>query len=65
MATELLAIPEEEMADFIRVLRAGLNSVEDVPAVMKEDLLQWCEDEEEYLLLAAREETIVGGTCNE
>jgi hypothetical protein len=59
MAKEILAVPEEHLADVIKIIRAGLevvafdrNSVD--PEVI-EQLTEWCNDEEEYLKNLAEE----------
>ena len=48
MAKEILFVPEKHLADFIRVVRAGLEQVK-VPPGMKEGLEEWCCEQEEYL----------------
>ena len=48
MAKEILGVPEEHLATFIKVVRAGLERVE-VPNDMREGLEEWCREEEEYL----------------
>lgn len=48
MAKEALYIPEEELGDVIRVIRAGLK-VEDVPESTRRWLTAWCNEEERYL----------------
>lgn len=49
MAKEVLAVPEEALPEVIRVIRAGLKAIPDVSSETREALLQWCEEEEEYL----------------
>jgi hypothetical protein len=48
MAKEILFVPEKHLADFIRVVRAGLEQVK-VPPGMKEGLEEWCCEREEYI----------------
>lgn len=48
MATELLAVPEEHIADVICVIQAGL-SLQEVPAPVKEALETWCNEHEAYM----------------
>lgn len=50
MTTELLPVPEEHILDVIKVIRAGLDSVEDqVDPEVAEQLKVWCDQEEDYL----------------
>jgi hypothetical protein len=49
MASEILAIPEENLADVIAVIRIGLNNVRNLHADVREHLTKWCDDEEAYL----------------
>lgn len=48
LATEVLNVPEENLRDVIKVLRAGLKKVK-VSRDTKEALTRWCDEEEEYL----------------
>jgi hypothetical protein len=48
MAKEILAIPEEHLAEVIRVIRAGL-ALAAVSNEVREQLTKWCDAEEEYL----------------
>ena len=48
MAKEALFIPEENLLEVIRVIRAGLKAVK-VNKETKTALLDWCEAEESYL----------------
>jgi hypothetical protein len=48
MTSETLAIPEECLADVIKVIRAGLNRV-DVDMGVEISLTTWCDEEEAYL----------------
>lgn len=50
MGREVLSVPEEKLGEVIRVIRAGLKAA--TPPVSKdtkENLLCWCEEEENYL----------------
>lgn len=52
MAKEVLAIPEEHLAEVIRVIRHGLKRGMGAPRISKEvrkALTSWCHDEEEYV----------------
>lgn len=50
MAKEVLVVPEESLPEVIRVIRAGLHAVGDLREETRQVLLEWCEDEEAYLL---------------
>lgn len=49
MASEVLSIPEESLAEVIRVLRAGMLSAKNISTATRNSLKQWCREEEEYL----------------
>ena len=49
MASEILAVPEEDLAGVIDVIRAGLGTAHKVKPSVKKNLLKWCKEEEEYL----------------
>jgi hypothetical protein len=53
MANEILAVPEENLKETIRVIRIGLSVIMEsgnpVSTDTEEGLLGWCRDEEEYL----------------
>jgi len=49
MAKEILAIPEEHLAEVIKVIRFGLKTYSEVDAVVEHALNKWCDEEEEYL----------------
>lgn len=55
MAKEVLAIPEENLEEVVRVIRTGLECVGSshyLPQISDEtrvQLTKWCDDEEEYL----------------
>jgi hypothetical protein len=48
VAKEILAVSEENLAEVIRVIRAGLKA-EKVSKEVRLNLSEWCKDEEEYL----------------
>lgn len=48
MAKEILAIPEEQLLEVVRVIRAGLQVV-DVSRETFNELTKWCNKEVEYL----------------
>ncbi len=48
MATEILAVPEEELRYVIGVIRAGLTAVR-IPNSVARNLKNWCDEEEAYL----------------
>lgn len=48
MTSEILSVPEQHLKSVIKVIRAGLKAVK-VPKEVKEALLHWCEEEENYL----------------
>lgn len=53
MAKEILAIPEEHLAEVIRVIRAGLKSNDgrylNISVETRVQLEKWCAKEESYL----------------
>jgi hypothetical protein len=49
MASEALYVPEEYLADVIRVIRAGLKAERRLPREVRQQLKKWCDEEEEYL----------------
>jgi len=51
MAKETLSIPEEKLAEVIKVIKIGLEYVDGnfISEETRENLIQWCDDEEEYL----------------
>ena len=54
MAKEILAVPEGKLFEVIAVIRAGLrckDKDEQVSDETREQLSEWCDDEEEYLRL--------------
>lgn len=48
MASEILAVPEQYLAEFIAVIRCGLRG-EEVSTQTRDQLTRWCDEEEEYL----------------
>jgi len=48
MASEVLAVPEEHLAEVIEIIRAGLKD-RDVSPEVREALEEWCREETEYL----------------
>lgn len=55
MASERLVIPEEHLADVIKVIRRGLE-VTVVHTEVQKQLEAWCDDEEAYLKRMAGED---------
>lgn len=49
MASEILAVPEDSLAEVIRVIRAGLLRERKVSRDTRRNLTKWCNDEEAYL----------------
>lgn len=49
MANEILSIPEDYLADVIKIIRLGLKAYHDVDVVVEHALTKWCKEEEEYL----------------
>jgi hypothetical protein len=50
MASEVLSVPEEKLGEVIKVIRAGLMTLDmDVSDDTFENLTKWCDEEEEYL----------------
>lgn len=48
MASEVLSVPEENLEEVIRVIRAGLKSTK-VSKETRRNLTLWCDEEESYL----------------
>lgn len=48
MASEALYVPEDNLEEVIRVIRAGCNNVK-VSKETKAQLRKWCDEMEEYL----------------
>lgn len=56
MASELLNVPEDKLAEVIRVIRAGLFVTRSSTSKeTREHLARWCDDEEKYLKELAEE----------
>lgn len=55
MGKEALYVPEEKLKYVIRILRAGIKA-EKPPKEVREALLHWCKEEEEYLRGSFRKE---------
>lgn len=55
MAKEVLYVPEEYLGCVIRILRAGIKA-EKPKKEIKDPLLMWCKDEEDYLKRSFRKE---------
>jgi hypothetical protein len=49
MASEILTVPEENLAEVITVLRTGLQFAK-VSTAVREQLTRWCDDEADYLV---------------
>lgn len=49
MASEILSVPEEHLAEVIAIIRKGIEESPEVSDDVKERLTEWCDDEEEYL----------------
>lgn len=49
MATELLPIPEADLAEVIDILLAGLAHTPVVSPHVRRALEQWCQEQREYL----------------
>lgn len=48
MSIETLEVPEEQLEEVIRVIRAGVKKVQPSPEV-EETLLQWCDVADDYI----------------
>ncbi len=50
MASEILRVPEENLAEVIKILRAGMVKLgKKVTEETREALTEWCDSEERYL----------------
>lgn len=49
MAKEILAIPEEHLAEVIKVIREGLKHLPEISDETRTQLSRWCHEEENYL----------------
>jgi len=48
MASEILSVPEEHLAEVIAVIREGLSRLK-VSDEVQDQLTRWCDEEEEYI----------------
>ena len=66
MATETLYIPEEYLEEVVRVIRTGLEKVEESGNLISEEaeeaIVAWCDEMEEYLAWCDEMEEYVGNT---
>jgi hypothetical protein len=47
---KILSIPEDQLEITIKIIRSGIKQLKNqVPKDTKEYLLEWCDDEEQYL----------------
>jgi len=56
VASEILSVPEESLAEVIRVIRTGLKNVKFVSKDTRHNLKKWCDEEEAYLKELASED---------
>jgi hypothetical protein len=49
LAKETLVIPEENLAEVIRIIRCGLRHSKRVTNDTKHNLTKWCKEESDYL----------------
>lgn len=52
MASETLSVPEDHLAEVIKVIREGLKATANDKSISmetREQLAKWCDEEEEYL----------------
>jgi hypothetical protein len=49
MASEILAIPEENLEEVIRIIRTGIKNSNNVSTDVRYNLEKWCKKEEKYL----------------
>ena len=52
MANETLSVPEENLSQVIRVIRAGVQLFDGTPHLdreVRDKLTKWCNEEEQYL----------------
>jgi len=65
MGKEVLYVPEEDLQQVIRIIRAGLAQLilaDDIDPGVWESLRQWCVEEERYLArVAAAQPVSTGG----
>ena len=58
---ETLSIPEEHLSAVIEIIRNGLDC-QKVKKSVRQNLLQWCLEEEEYLLRRSEDEHLYNCT---
>ena len=56
MASEILAVPEENLAEVITVIRTGLKNAKKISKDTRRNLKEWCDGEEAYLKELASED---------
>lgn len=56
MASEVLAVPEENLAEVILVIRTGLKNAKFISKDTRRQLKKWCDEEEAYLKELASED---------
>jgi hypothetical protein len=49
VAKEILAVPEEQLAAVVAIIRAGLAATPDAPERARRRLTCWCDDMDDYL----------------
>jgi hypothetical protein len=49
MASEILAVPEENLREFIKIVRTGLKHTKRVTKDVRDALESWCDEEEAYI----------------
>jgi len=48
MPSELLTVPEEHIEEMVRIIQAGMDSIEPSED-LRISLMEWCEEQEEFL----------------
>jgi hypothetical protein len=56
MASEVLSVPEENLAEVIRIIRTGLKNAKFISKDTRANLKKWCDEEEAYLKELASED---------
>lgn len=49
MASEILAVPEENLLEVINIIRTGLKNSKRVSKDVRQALTEWCNGEEAYI----------------
>jgi hypothetical protein len=49
MASEVLAVPEDNLLEVIAIIRAGLKATKKVTPDVRYNLKKWCDEEEAYM----------------